>query len=50
MRLSTVLLLLGVLLIVAALLGFGGIVLALRAAAWLFLVAGAVLVLLSFLF
>lgn len=44
------LLLIGIILIVVALLGFGGIVSALRSAAWLILVIAIVVIVLSFLF
>lgn len=44
------LLLIGIILIVVALLGFGGVVSALRSAAWLILVIAIVVIVLSFLF
>jgi len=45
-----VLLILAILLLLLALLGFGGILSALRSAAWLILVIGIVVLVLSFLF
>ena len=44
------LLLIGIILVVVALLGFGGVVSALRSAAWLILVIAIVVIVLSFLF
>ncbi len=44
------LLIVGIVLIVVALLGFGGIISALRSAAWLILVLAIVIVVLSFVF
>lgn len=44
------LLIIGVILVVLALLGFGGVVSALRSAAWLILVIAIVLIVLSFFF
>jgi uncharacterized membrane protein YtjA (UPF0391 family) len=44
------LLIVGIVLIVVALLGFGGIVSALRSAAWIILVIAIVIIVLSFLF
>jgi hypothetical protein len=44
------LLIIGIVLVVIALLGFGGIVSALRSAAWLILVIAIVVIVLSFLF
>lgn len=44
------LLIIGVILVVLALLGFGGVVSALRSAAWLILVIAIVLIVLSFVF
>jgi uncharacterized membrane protein YtjA (UPF0391 family) len=44
------LLIIGIVLIVVALLGFGGIVSALRSAAWLVLVVAIVVIVLSFIF
>lgn len=44
------LLIIGVILIVLALLGFGGIISALRSAAWLILVIAIVVIVLSFVF
>ena len=44
------LLIIGVVLVVLALLGFGGIISALRSAAWLILVVAIVVIVLSFLF
>lgn len=45
-----VLLIIGVVLVLLALLGFGGVVSALRSAAWLILVIAIVLIVLAFLF
>ncbi|HEX5520998.1 MAG TPA: hypothetical protein VFX29_04845 [Longimicrobiaceae bacterium] len=45
-----VLLIIGIVLILLALLGFGGVVSALRSAAWLILVIAIVLLVLSFIF
>lgn len=44
------LLIIGVVLIVLALLGFGGVISALRSAAWLILVVAIVVIVLSFIF
>jgi hypothetical protein len=44
------LLIIGIVLVVVALLGFGGVVSALRSAAWLILVVAIVVIVLSFLF
>lgn len=44
------LLIIGVILIVLALLGFGGVISALRSAAWLILVIAIVVIILSFIF
>jgi uncharacterized membrane protein YtjA (UPF0391 family) len=44
------LLIIGIVLVVVALLGFGGIVSALRSAAWLVLVVAIVVIVLSFIF
>lgn len=44
------LLIVGVVLVILALLGFGGIISALRSAAWLILVIAIVIIVLSFLF
>ena len=44
------LLIIGIILVVVALLGFGGIVSALRSAAWLILVIAIVVIVLSFIF
>jgi hypothetical protein len=44
------LLIIGIILVVLALLGFGGIVSALRSAAWLILVIAIVVIVLSFIF
>ena len=44
------LLIIGIVLVVVALLGFGGIVAALRSAAWLVLVIAIVVIVLSFIF
>ena len=49
-RAMSPLLLIGIILIVLALLGFGGVVSALRSAAWLILVIAIVVIVLSFLF
>lgn len=46
----SVLLIIGIVLIILALLGFGGVVSALRTAAWLILVIAIVLIVLSFIF
>lgn len=45
-----VLLIIGIVLVLLALLGFGGVVSALRSAAWLILVIAIVLIVLAFLF
>ncbi|MGH7475127.1 MAG: DUF1328 domain-containing protein [Longimicrobiales bacterium] len=45
-----VLLLIGIILVVLALLGFGGVITALRSAAWIVLVIALVVIILSFIF